>query len=416
MRFFFILLLLTSRGAAQIPSDSFLDLTWEAGPNGSTVIRIHRLEYTSTGFAWLESWPSSITDVSDPLFVHPTTGQVWGIRGARLNRPELVEFHLGATVTLTGRSIPLPVNSITSTPYDWGFNEQGQLEMLANGIFLVTVDFERGVSWEQPLSFLGTIYESAAGGRPAIVGAFYQGDWVIASLDENKQVQTVFFREPGALSQNPPFNVHQELITTHGGRTFAFKTWPNSIGRAHMQEIDYASGVLRDAPVLYVLRAFGGFYDPSREQLIVTGSFGISNHNAGAIDLATNRLVGTFDFGPSNGAWARYPWLPANHVAATPRLPTAGSPIQARLALGGNPGDLGVIAFLGATLGGVFQPGLETFVAAGPMDSMGLLKWSFPYDPAVHFAMGSGDSLTFVGFRFDGTNLTGTPTVDVMWQ
>ncbi|MFG0252898.1 MAG: hypothetical protein ACF8NJ_08510 [Phycisphaerales bacterium JB038] len=138
--------------------------------------------------------------------------------------------------------------------------------------------------------------------------------------------------------------------------------------------------------------------------------------NRAELDLEQDRFRFIYDSGIPGVFWSRnLGWFPRDRLMLFPTRPTVGNPFDAVLALGGEPGALGLVLFRHASVGGVVTNEINSVVALGTLDSLGLQRTVLPYDPAV-IPLSPGDELLFQGFTLEGTTFASTAESSIRWR
>lgn len=366
--------------------------------------------------------------------VDPRTLELWALvedGGRGQNRAQ--RFIIQGNQLLEAESIliPSPCFFQGSMP-GAGFDDQGIFIAMVGMACIVRMDLEQRVllstntscSCNYPWVFE---FVPAKAGRPALLQAINnQGEHSVVTLDSNFQTQDVLFRtyQPSAIY----LPVFKDIVTTESGRSFLGgnqiplggmpMTWRG------LHEIDYANRqVVRRATELGVHDATLLIADALPGQLSFVSwndDFGWpTTQSRNYYDLATDRVVRqvveTLASDSPIHAAESAPWFPRGKVLASPLHPPIGTAQDFALHIGGGPGDLALLWCDRAELGGVPLSGLNSPIALGVIDPMGVLPVRVPYDPSL-VPLRAGDAVWFQGFTWNGFDLVATREVEIRWR
>ncbi|MFG0252896.1 MAG: hypothetical protein ACF8NJ_08500 [Phycisphaerales bacterium JB038] len=403
------------------PAQSLLDTFTYYSLNAARQpeLQFHRL-IPGAPFAKVASFsmPTSGTQPENQAaFLDPRTGELWiysDLVGTTRDGLARYDFQAGR-LTATGEEIEFSSFG-GSTLSGADFDDDGNFVACSPGGLVYTVDLlRRQIVKSQQLQGVSHIrwFVPARRGRAAL--AEFEEIWPspyqsIATFREDGSQAQVVHRE---FNSNWPtlISLCTMAVTTDGGRTFVTGIGPMARFRG-LYELNGAN-LIRDR------RINGGAYymleDTSRGVLHLSVVLP-GGENRAELDLDRDTFHFLYDPGTPSVFWSRnLGWFPRDRLMLSPTRPTVGAPFDAVLALGGEPGALGLVLFRHASVGGVVTNEINSVVALGTLDSLGLQRTVLPYDPAV-IPLSPGDELIFQGFTLEGTTFASTAESSIRWR
>ncbi|MCB9882906.1 MAG: hypothetical protein H6834_14060 [Planctomycetes bacterium] len=356
--------------------------------------------------------------------VHSATGDLLGIVGGMYDY-HVARFRLNGGVYSIEPLFALRSSTIINrgNPVSMSFDDEGILYYKAGGGYLA-IDLDAGTWVALPQVQPGTIISTvpAKAGRPRVdvignVTGPYFHCVSLAAIDPGGGVLQTFMQRCGSVLDVFAPGV---LETTSSGRTFFVGGWPSPPGWPTclcLREIDYATGAFNEFDFSFEFAVSTYVVAEGLGKIYCHGALAVRPwYGVGVVDLQTGETSYHVPWG--GGPMVLFPpssaWFPQNVLTVFPQNPMVGRSFTARLSIGGEVGDLGLILVESVTVNGQLIT-LNLPVAQGTMDGAGLVKTEFAYDPTL-YPMAVGDSLTFRGYWWDGAKLWQAEPRTVTWR